>query len=90
MAGKGGTTGTWSIEKPVKLTDEDIDEELMYNVMKKFILTEEQLVENCFPRPDPEVLFLNLTFEKIRTKVVNKNVSQNLFTKLKEVSFNNL
>ena len=27
----------------------------MYNVMKKFILTEEQLVDNGFPRPDPEV-----------------------------------
>ena len=26
LAGRPGTVGTWSIEKPVRLTDQDIDE----------------------------------------------------------------
>jgi len=54
LAGKPGSIGTWSFEKPVKLNDEDIDEELMYNIMKKYVLTEQQLVDNGFPRVDPE------------------------------------
>ena len=55
LAGKPGTVGTWSIEKPVRLSDEDIDEDMLYSIMRTFVLTEEQLVDNGFPRPDPEV-----------------------------------
>lgn len=54
LAGKAGSVGTWSIEKPTQLTTDDIDENLLYAVMKKYELTEEQLVENGFPRADPE------------------------------------
>ncbi len=57
LAGRPGTIGTWSIEKVVRLRDEDIDEDMLYGVMRQFLLTEEQLVDNGFPRPDPEVFF---------------------------------
>ena len=55
LAGRPGTVGTWSIEKPVRLTDDDIDEDMLYGIMRSFVLTEEELVENGFPRPDPQV-----------------------------------
>ena len=58
LAGRPGTIGTWSIEKPVRLTDQDIDEDMLYGIMRSYILTEEQLVENGYPRPDPEVCSL--------------------------------
>ena len=52
LAGRAGTQGSWSIEKPLKLADQDLDEELLYAVMKMYVLTEEQLYDNGFPRPD--------------------------------------
>jgi len=54
LAGKPGSVGTWSIEKPTQLTTEDIDENLLFAVMKKYMMTEEQLVDNGFPRADSE------------------------------------
>jgi len=37
------------------LTDSELDEDLLYGVMmRNYQLTEEQLVDNGFPRPDPE------------------------------------
>jgi len=56
LAGRPGTVGTWSIEKPVRLTDQDIDEDMLYGIMRNFVLSEELLVENGFPRPDPQEL----------------------------------
>ena len=46
--------GSWSIEKPVKLSDTELDEDVLFGVMNSnYKLTEEQLEENGFPRPDP-------------------------------------
>ena len=56
LAGRPGTIGTWSIEKPVRLSEADIDEDMLYSIMRTFLLTEEELVDNCYPRADPEVL----------------------------------
>ena len=54
LAGKPGATGTWSIEKEKEIKPEDVDEPMLYKVLTKYILTEEQLMENGFPRPDPD------------------------------------
>merc|ERR1711884_381498 len=54
IAGKPGATGTWSIEKEKEITPDDVDEPMLYKVLTKYILTEEQLVDNGFPRPDPD------------------------------------
>ena len=54
LAGKPGSIGTWSIERPTVMTAADIDEKLLYAVMKQYVMTEEQLVDNGYPRPDPE------------------------------------
>merc|ERR1719234_2412483 len=54
LAGKPGATGTWSIEKEKEIKPEDVDETMLYKVLTKYILTEEQLKENGFPRPDPD------------------------------------
>ena len=52
LAGKAGTVGTWSIEGRKK--DEfEITPDLSYTVMKRYLLTKEQLEENCYPIPDP-------------------------------------
>jgi hypothetical protein len=37
------------------LSDEDIDEDLLYAVMKSYVLTPQQLEDNGFPLPDPQV-----------------------------------
>merc|ERR1719430_868393 len=50
LAGKSGATGTWSIEKEKEIKPEDINETMLYKVLTKFVLTEEQLKENGFPR----------------------------------------
>ena len=55
LAGRPGTIGTWSIEKPVRLSEADIDEDMLFSIMRSFVLTEEQLVDNGYPRADPEV-----------------------------------
>lgn len=36
------------------MTAADIDEKLLFGVMKQYVMTEEQLVDNGYPRPDPE------------------------------------
>ena len=54
LAGKPGSIGTWSIERPTVMTAADIDEKLLFGVMKQYVMTEEQLVDNGYPRPDPE------------------------------------
>ena len=53
LAGKNGAKSTWSIEKKREIGVEDIDEAMLFKVMSKHILTEEQLEENGFPRADP-------------------------------------
>ena len=50
LAGKAGTVGSWSNERAAALKVEDVDERLLYAVMKNYLLTEEQLVENGYPR----------------------------------------
>ncbi len=44
-----------SVGLKAKLTDEDIDESLLYAVMKSYVLTHAQLQDNGFPLPDPQV-----------------------------------
>jgi hypothetical protein len=44
-----------SVGRKAKLTDEDIDESLLYAVMKSYVLTHAQLQDNGFPLPDPQV-----------------------------------
>ena len=53
LAGKKGTIGTWSNERTANLSVSDVDEKLLFAVMKKYVMTEEQLVENGYPRADP-------------------------------------
>ena len=53
LAGKAGTVGTWSNERAAALRVEDVDERLLYAVMKNYVLTEQQLLENGYPRADP-------------------------------------
>ncbi|KAJ9580850.1 hypothetical protein L9F63_023981, partial [Diploptera punctata] len=50
LGGPSGTKGSWSIirSKPV------VKNENLYSQLCKFLLTEEQLVENGFPRPHPQ------------------------------------
>ena len=52
LAGKAGTVGTWSIEKPKK-EEYEITPDLTYTILKRYLLTTEQLEENCYPIPDP-------------------------------------
>ena len=53
LAGKKGTIGTWSNERSASLTVSDVDEKLLFAVMQKYVLTEQQLVDNGYPRTDP-------------------------------------
>ncbi|XP_053615327.1 RNA exonuclease 1 homolog [Plodia interpunctella] len=55
ISGKSNTTGSWSIEnKNRKLFDtQEFIGPRLYNNIKKWILTEEQLRENGFPRSHP-------------------------------------
>ena len=53
LAGKKGTIGTWSNERTANLSVSEVDEKLLFAVMKKYVMTEEQLVENGYPRADP-------------------------------------
>ena len=52
LAGRGGATGSWSIERK-KNTEETWTPAELYVRMSKYILTDEQLDKNGFPRPDP-------------------------------------
>ena len=54
LAGKKGTIGTWSIEKPMKLkadlkSDEDIPDYEFYQLLLRYVLTLDQLKENGYP-----------------------------------------
>ena len=54
LAGKKGTIGTWSIEKPMKLksdlkTDEDIPDYEFYQLLLRYVLSTEKLQENGYP-----------------------------------------
>jgi len=51
LAGRAGTIGSWSIERSKKT--EDIRAEELYARLQPYILSEEQLCSNSFPRPDP-------------------------------------
>ncbi len=63
LAGKRGAECTWSIEKPHR-SDADKDKEfgpdVYYAVLKRYVMTKEQLEENCYPMPDPK--------DKVETK----------------------
>ena len=57
LAGKKGTIGTWSIEKPMKLksdlkTDKDIPDHEFYQLLLRYVLSMEQLKESGFPIAD--------------------------------------
>ena len=52
LAGRGGTTGSWSIER-AKKGEETWTAAELYARMSKHVLTDEQLDKNGFPRPDP-------------------------------------
>lgn len=54
LAGKKGTIGTWSIEKPMKLksdlkSDEDIPDYEFYQLLLRYVLSTEKLEENGYP-----------------------------------------
>ena len=54
LAGKKGTIGTWSIEKPMKLkadlkSDQDIPDHEFYQLLQRYVLTIDQLKESGFP-----------------------------------------
>jgi hypothetical protein len=53
LAGKAGAMCSWSIEKPNR-NDDDIPPDLTYTILKRYLLTKEQLEGNCYPIPDPE------------------------------------
>jgi len=77
LAGKPGSVGTWSIEKSnASITTEEIDETLMYKVMEKYSLTEEQLVDNGYPRPDPAETGRAVMKVDIRRKVDPEKAKQ--------------
>jgi len=60
LAGKGGATGSWSIEKPMasanksSIREEPVSEEVYYSVMKRYLLKREELEENGYPIADPK------------------------------------
>ena len=54
LAGKGGAAGSWSIEKKVKYDVNKISADVMYAVLKRYALTEEQLADNGYPLADPD------------------------------------
>ncbi|XP_037086863.1 RNA exonuclease 1 homolog isoform X2 [Pollicipes pollicipes] len=51
LAGKGGASGSWSIERNKKVDEIKSDSEL-YQRLQPYVLTEEQLEQNGFPRAD--------------------------------------
>nr|CAD7397045.1 unnamed protein product [Timema cristinae] len=52
LAGKPGTKGSWSVEK-TKKQPHSTEIKYMYESLEKYILTDEELVNNGFPRPHP-------------------------------------
>nr|CAD7442451.1 unnamed protein product [Timema bartmani] len=52
LAGKPGTKGSWSVEK-TKKQPHSTEIKYMYESLEKYILTDEELVSNGFPRPHP-------------------------------------
>nr|CAD7590204.1 unnamed protein product [Timema genevievae] len=52
LAGKPGTKGSWSVEK-TKKQPHSTEIKYMYESLEKYILTDEDLVSNGFPRPHP-------------------------------------
>ena len=51
LVGKAGTIGSWSIETSVKNVP-DMTKEMFYKILKRYILTEDQLEENGYPTPN--------------------------------------
>ncbi len=58
LAGKAGTRGTWSIESAVKNVP-SLTREMFYKVMKRYILTPDQLEANNYPSPDMLVKWID-------------------------------
>nr|CAG4651609.1 EOG090X01LQ [Triops cancriformis] len=52
LAGKGGTKGSWSIEKPKKSID-TLTGGALYQFFTRYLLKEDQLDTCGYPRPDP-------------------------------------
>jgi hypothetical protein len=50
LTGKPGTRGTWSIESPVKNVP-SLTKKMFYQVLKRYLLTEDQMEENGYPTP---------------------------------------
>lgn len=55
LAGKGGATVSWSIEKPKaqKIDSNLLKGTALYKLMERYVLTIEQQDFNGYPRPDP-------------------------------------
>ena len=56
LAGKGGATVSWSIEKPknsLKVDSSLLTGAALYKLLQRYILSMEQQEMNCYPRPDP-------------------------------------
>lgn len=53
LAGKGGTVGTWSIEKRRDDGNAEMCAALAYALLKRYALTPQQLEDNCYPTVDP-------------------------------------
>ena len=49
----GKVKGSWSVVKPKKFASE-IKGTTLYNMLKKWILTEQELKDNGYPRPHPD------------------------------------
>ena len=68
IAGKGGATVSWSIEKPRSLKSVDssfLSGTSLYKLLERYVMTMEQQELNGYPRPDPN--------EKGRAMISNAN-----------------
>lgn len=54
LAGKPGSIGHWSIEKPVKQQVDLNEGDVFYALLQKYILNKQQLVENGYPVADAD------------------------------------
>nr|XP_040580313.1 RNA exonuclease 1 homolog isoform X2 [Lepeophtheirus salmonis] len=54
LAGKGGSKGSWSIEKPKSTIDEN-SPGLTYAILKRYVLSKEDMIENGYPVMNSEI-----------------------------------
>ena len=76
----GGVKGSWSVEKPKKVNYEEIFQKIVgvkfYEHVRKYLLTEQQLIDNCYPRGHPNVK--GKAIAKVDTR---KKISPSEFTR---------